>query len=67
MLSHLGLEFLGMEMRNPEDRRRFASNYPGPDACFSLATWHQFETGHPEVFSDTYRIWVRKAPLVALP
>lgn len=60
MLARAGLTFLGLEVRNPADRQRFAAEYPGSAALRSLPIWHAFETRYPETFGDTYRLWARR-------
>jgi SAM-dependent methyltransferase len=62
MFGRLGLEFIGLELRQPADRRRFAAEHPRRDAQLSLAAWHAFEARHPLMFGDTYRLWARRVP-----
>ena len=58
MLAAENLQFLGLELINPGDRALFASECGGGET--DPAIWHAFETRHPEIFGDTYRIWARK-------
>ncbi|MEM9225751.1 MAG: tetratricopeptide repeat protein [Pseudomonadota bacterium] len=60
MLKATGLEFLGLSLQNPSDRALFDEEAPSPDAALTLPAWHEFETRHPDMFGDTYRIWARK-------
>jgi tetratricopeptide (TPR) repeat protein/SAM-dependent methyltransferase len=60
MFLRADLEFLGIELRRPIDRQRFAAEYPGRQSQSSLQVWHEFETRFPDTFGDTYRLWARK-------
>ena len=57
LLSEAGLEFLGIELRRPSDRQRFARLHPGRDSLTLLPKWHDFELRFPDTFGDTYAIW----------
>ena len=59
MLTILNLEFLGFQVSQAV-MDRFRSCYPDGDIR-SLESWHQFEECNPEVFSNMYQFYVRKA------
>ena len=60
LLDGAGLEFLGLSLPNPGDLDLFNKEQPDHGAARSPEAWHAFETAHPDIFGDTYRIWARK-------
>jgi hypothetical protein len=58
MLAGQELTFLGLELSQSSDRLRFDAEYPGQSD--TIDAWHRFETEHPDLFGDTYRIWAQK-------
>ena len=60
MLTDCGLDFLGLVVVSPNDRKLFQKAFPGANAARSIENWHEFEQSHPTVFGDTYKIWARK-------
>lgn len=59
MLQAAGLEFLGVQFGHAADQIRYRAEVRGPGALRDLRRLHDYETGHPEVFGDTYRLWAR--------
>jgi len=58
-LHHLGLRFLGFEMKN-SSKHKFRKLYPDHDAMRSLRLWHEFELENPDTFAGMYQFWVQK-------
>ena len=61
MLQAVGLEFLGVQFGHAVDQTRYRAEARGPGALRNLQRLHEYETRHPEVFGDTYRLWARPA------
>jgi hypothetical protein len=52
------LEFLGFVLE-ADTVQRFLQSFPGASA--DLDCWHEFEQDNPNLFSNLYYFWVRKA------
>lgn len=61
MFSAAGLEFLGVQFGHAADKTRYLAENQRSGAMRDLSRLHRHELKHPEIFSDTYRLWARPA------
>ncbi len=59
-LKALKLKFLGFEMQNQKERRKFRKSHPSRCALTSLSLWHEFELKNPGTFQGMYQFWCKK-------
>lgn len=58
-LDHLGLDFLGLQVPFPV-QRRFSNRFKDVGAQRSLDDWETFEAESPDAFDALYRFWCRR-------
>lgn len=60
ILHELNLSFLGLELRRESTREQFQNDHPQSADLYRLASWHDFETHHPDTFMGMYQFWCQK-------
>lgn len=61
ILNELGLELIGLELKDPTALEKYRELFPDDKAAISLANWHRFEQLHPQTFIGMYHLWLQKA------
>ena len=59
MINHLGLTFMGFELKDNYIKKSFEERFPNPDDYYSLKLWDEYERENPDTFRNMYDFWVR--------
>ena len=59
MINHLGLTFMGFELKDNYIKKSFEDKFPNPDDYYSLKLWDEYERENPDTFRNMYDFWVR--------
>jgi len=59
MINHLGLTFMGFELKDNYIKKSFEDKFPNPDDYYSLKLWNEYERENPDTFRNMYDFWVR--------
>ena len=59
MINHLGLTFMGFELKDNYIKKSFEESFSNPDDYYSLKLWDEYERENPDTFRNMYDFWVR--------
>jgi len=59
-INDLGLEFIGLQLPNPDTEQHFRELFPDAPNMGDLLKWHEFEKVYPDSFRSMYQFWCRR-------